>query len=99
MSAFAVVAAKGNIYSGLWYPIVFVATSFVVDLIVLPRGPGSDISQILQIEGAAHSCSSLHFAALRPPQGFFYDDGRLLPKSRMACGRPATLIALGFEPG
>jgi hypothetical protein len=31
------VAATGNIYSGLWYPIVIAAMSFVVGLIFLPE--------------------------------------------------------------
>jgi MFS family permease len=34
---FAIVAATGNIYSGLWYPIVVAALSFVVALIFLPE--------------------------------------------------------------
>jgi len=35
-TVFAIVAATGNIYSGLWYPIVVAAVSFVVGLIFLP---------------------------------------------------------------
>jgi MFS family permease len=35
--AFAIVAATGNIYSGLWYPIVVAAFSFVVALLFLPE--------------------------------------------------------------
>lgn len=36
-TAFALVAANGNIYSGLWYPIVIAAVAFVVGLIFLPE--------------------------------------------------------------
>jgi MFS family permease len=36
-TAFALVAATGNIYSGLWYPIAIAAVSFVVGLIFLPE--------------------------------------------------------------
>src|SRR5205085_6044044 len=35
-TAFAIVAATGNIYSGLWYPIIVASMSFVVALIFLP---------------------------------------------------------------
>jgi MFS family permease len=36
-TVFAIVAATGNIYSGLWYPVVIAAMSFVVALIFLPE--------------------------------------------------------------
>ncbi|MBV9128105.1 MAG: MFS transporter, partial [Verrucomicrobia bacterium] len=35
--AFALVAAKGNIYSGLWYPIIVAAMTFVIGLIFIPE--------------------------------------------------------------
>ena len=35
-TAFAIVAATGNIYSGLWYPIVFASMTVVIGL--LPAG-------------------------------------------------------------
>jgi MFS family permease len=41
--AFAIVAATGNIYSGLWYPIVFAAATFVLGLIFLPETKDRDI--------------------------------------------------------
>jgi MFS family permease len=41
-----VFAATGNIYSGLWYPIVIAAMSFVVGLIFLPETKDRDISRI-----------------------------------------------------
>jgi MFS family permease len=44
--AFAIVAATGNIYSGLWYPIAIAAMSFVVGLIFLPETKDRDISRI-----------------------------------------------------
>jgi hypothetical protein len=40
---FAIVAATGNIYSGLWYPIVVAAISFVIALIFLPETKDRDI--------------------------------------------------------
>jgi hypothetical protein len=43
---FAIVAATGNIYSGLWYPIIVAAMSFVVALIFLPETKDRDITQI-----------------------------------------------------
>ena len=45
-TVFAIVAATGNIYSGLWYPIAVAAISFVVALIFLPETKDRDISQI-----------------------------------------------------
>ena len=45
-TVFAIVAATGNIYSGLWYPIVVAAMSFVVGLIFLPETKDRDISHM-----------------------------------------------------
>jgi MFS family permease len=43
-TAFAIVAATGDIYSGLWYPIAVAAVSFVVGLIFLPETKDRDIT-------------------------------------------------------
>jgi MFS family permease len=45
-TVFAIVAATGNIYSGLWYPIGIAAMSFVVALIFLPETKDRDITKI-----------------------------------------------------
>jgi MFS family permease len=45
-TVFAIVAATGNIYSGLWYPIIVAAMSFVVALIFLPETKDRDIDKI-----------------------------------------------------
>ncbi len=45
-TVFAIVAATGNIYSGLWYPIVVAAMSFVVGLLFLPETKDRDITHI-----------------------------------------------------
>ena len=42
---FAIVAATGNIYSGLWYPIVIAAGSLVIGLIFLPETRHRDITK------------------------------------------------------
>ncbi len=42
---FAIVAATGNIYSGLWYPIVVAAASLVIGLIFLPETRNRDITK------------------------------------------------------
>ena len=42
-TAFAVVAATGDIYSGLWYPVGFAALSLVVGLLALPETNGREI--------------------------------------------------------
>jgi hypothetical protein len=36
-TAFAIVAATGNIYSGLWYPVVVAGTTVLVGLLLLPE--------------------------------------------------------------
>lgn len=42
-AAFAIVAATGNIYSGLWYPIFFAAVSLIVGALLLPETKDADI--------------------------------------------------------
>lgn len=42
-TAFAIVAATGDIYSGLWYPIVFASLALVVCLLILPETKGRPI--------------------------------------------------------
>ena len=42
-TAFAIVAASGNIFSGLWYPIVFALMTFVIGLLFLPETKDRDI--------------------------------------------------------
>jgi hypothetical protein len=43
---FAIVASTGNIYSGLWYPIIIAAMSFVVALLFLPETKDRDLNNI-----------------------------------------------------
>ncbi len=43
-TAFAIVAATGNIYAGLWYPVIVAAIGFVAMLFFLPETRGRDIS-------------------------------------------------------
>jgi MFS family permease len=45
-TVFAIVAATGNIYSGLWYPIIVAAASFVIGLIFLPETKDRDITKM-----------------------------------------------------
>jgi MFS family permease len=45
-TVFAIVAATGNIYSGLWYPIVVAAMSFVIGLLFLPETKDRDITHM-----------------------------------------------------
>src|SRR5271163_2985442 len=44
-TVFAIVASTGNIYSGLWYPIVIAAGSLVIGMIFLPETRGVDITK------------------------------------------------------
>jgi MFS family permease len=42
-TAFAIVAATGNIYSGLWYPIIVAGMTFVIGLLFMPETKDRDI--------------------------------------------------------
>ncbi len=42
-TAFAIVASTGNIFAGLWYPIVIAMTTFVIGLLFLPETKDRDI--------------------------------------------------------
>jgi MFS family permease len=42
-TAFAIVAASGNIFSGLWYPIAIALMTFVIGLLFLPETKNRDI--------------------------------------------------------
>ena len=44
-TAFAIVAATGNIYAGLWYPFAFTALSVVTCLLLLPETRGRSLDQ------------------------------------------------------
>jgi MFS family permease len=43
-TAFALVAATGNIYAGVWYPVAIAGISFVIGLIFLPETKSRDIT-------------------------------------------------------
>jgi MFS family permease len=43
--AVALVAATGNIYAGLWYPIVIAAMTFIVGILFIPETKDRDITQ------------------------------------------------------
>lgn len=42
-TAFAIVAATGNIFSGIWYPVIIAGMTFVVAFFFLPETRGRDI--------------------------------------------------------
>ncbi|WP_114809212.1 MFS transporter [Paraburkholderia kururiensis] len=42
-TAFAIVAAKGDIYSGLWYPVVIALATFVIGILFVKETKDSDI--------------------------------------------------------
>lgn len=44
-SVFAIVAAKGNIYAGLWYPIIIATMSFIVGMLFLKETNGVDVEE------------------------------------------------------
>ncbi|MCK7474409.1 MAG: hypothetical protein MZV49_14630 [Rhodopseudomonas palustris] len=44
-TAFAIVASTGDIYAGLWYPIIFASITVVVGLIFLPETKNADIGR------------------------------------------------------
>jgi MFS family permease len=39
-TAFAIVAATGNVYSGLWYPVIVAGVTFVIGILFLPETRG-----------------------------------------------------------
>ena len=41
--AFAMVAATGNVFSGLWYPLIFASLTFIVGVLLLPETKGTDL--------------------------------------------------------
>ena len=43
-TAFAIVAASGNIFSGLWYPLIVMTMSFVIGVLFLPETRGREVS-------------------------------------------------------
>lgn len=45
-TVFAIVAATGNIYSGLWYPVAIAGMSLVIGFLFLPETKDVDIKQI-----------------------------------------------------
>jgi hypothetical protein len=44
ITAFAIVAARGDIYSGLWYPVFFTLISVVATLFFLPETRGRSLT-------------------------------------------------------
>jgi hypothetical protein len=44
-TVFAIVATTGNIYSGLWYPIIIAAISLVIGFLFLPETKDVDITK------------------------------------------------------
>ena len=43
VASFSIVVATGNIYAGLWYPVIVAATGFFVTLFFLPETRMRDI--------------------------------------------------------
>ena len=53
-TAFAIVAATGNIFSGLWYPIIVALMTFVIGLLFLPETKDRDIHKISTLRRKAN---------------------------------------------
>jgi MFS family permease len=47
-TAFAIIAASGNIYSGLWYPVITASIAFVVSLVFVKETKDVDIRAVSQ---------------------------------------------------
>ena len=45
-TAFAIIAANGNIYSGLWYPVITASIAFVVSLVFVRETKDVDIRAV-----------------------------------------------------
>jgi ATP/ADP translocase len=46
VTSFAIVAITGNIYAGLWYPVIFTGISVVVSLLFLKETSGRRLEEI-----------------------------------------------------
>ncbi len=44
-TSFAIVASTGDIYAGLWYPIIFAIATFIIGVIFLPETKDVDITK------------------------------------------------------
>jgi Sugar (and other) transporter len=44
-TSFAIVASTGDIYAGLWYPIIFAVATFIIGMIFLPETKDVDITK------------------------------------------------------
>jgi hypothetical protein len=44
-TSFAIVASTGDIYAGLWYPIIFAIATFIIGMIWLPETKDVDITK------------------------------------------------------
>ena len=44
-TAFAIVASTGNIYAGLWYPIIFASSPWSIGFFFLPETKDVDITK------------------------------------------------------
>jgi MFS family permease len=42
-TAFAIVAATGNVYAGLWYPVIIAGATFIIGIFVLPETRGRPV--------------------------------------------------------
>jgi MFS family permease len=42
-TAFAIVAASGDIFAGLWYPVTIIGLTFVIGMLLLPETKGTDL--------------------------------------------------------
>ncbi|CAG4913993.1 Sialic acid transporter NanT [Paraburkholderia gardini] len=65
-TAFAIVAASGDIYAGLWYPVGIIAITFVVGVIWLPETRGTDLEierALPPAEAGSESCNAAQFSA------------------------------------
>jgi MFS family permease len=45
-TAFAIVATTGNMYAGLWYPVIVTSVSIVIALVLMPETRGRDIHSL-----------------------------------------------------
>lgn len=45
-AAFAIMAYTGNIYSGLWYPVIFTVIAIITAILFLPETKGRDLDRI-----------------------------------------------------
>ena len=102
-TVFAIVAATGNIYSGLWYPVGIAVMSLIIGFLFLPETKDVDIRQDLRLHWRAAGSHKLvktgRGVAPRPVLHFRLAAPMNCSTISRRCGRRAMLDQVDRLPG